>query len=262
MKRKDIKEAIMAAKANGVPKRDKALFYLNTLDFVLNQSDSERCDYYDRIVLYIMYGIEPDLDTFSSRKKSNFSYIFSLLKTQRKGYINATKTNSYKNLPQGQTIEVASDQEISNKDNKENKLIRNKDDGSNKGASVENTQTTITIDDVDFDKLVDDFNQETKGAFGFLVKPLSEERKRKILFLMNYYHNRNVAEDGVSITGKAMFREAYIKASKSDYLKGNSMKGRPMTFDWMIHPENFGKIISGNYDNKKFKNPFKLFDDD
>ncbi len=259
MKRKDIKEAIKAAEANGVPVRDSAVFYLNTLRFVLEQSDTERCDYYDRIVLYIMYGIEPDFDTFSSRKKSNFSYIFSLLKTQRKGYINATKSNRYKNLPQGQNTELPRTKLISNKDNK---LISNKDDGSNKGASVEETQTTITIDDVDFDKLVDDFNQETKGAFGMLVKPLSEERKRKILFLMNYYHNRNVAEDGVPITGKAMFREAYIKASKSDYLKGNSMKGRPMTFDWMIDSENFGKIITGNYDNKKFKNPLKLFDDD
>lgn len=257
MKRKDIKTAIETAEMNGSAIRDKAVLYLNTIEFILEQSDKERCDYYDRIVLYIMYGIEPNLESFSGTKKSQFKYIFSLLKKQRNGFINATQSSSYKNLPQGQPPQAPPDQDISNKDNK--KLILKKEDGSsNKEETIEVAPPPTKNEDINFDKLVDDYNEITNEAFGRLVKPLSDERKNKIIALVEKYDGT----DGY--TGKDWFREAYIKASKSDYLKGKTKAQKRMSFDWMLEPQNFEKILSGNYDNCRHKvdlNALKIFDD-
>jgi hypothetical protein len=233
MKRKDIKTAIEAAKKNGTVIRDRAVLYLNTIELVLEQSDKERCDYYDRIMLYIMHGIEPDLESFSDTKRRQFRYIFSLLKKQRNGFINATQSSNYKNLPQGQPPQAPPDQEISNKDNK--KLILKKKDGSNKETTVEVAPPPTNNEDINFDIFVDYYNDVTSGAFGELVKPLSDERKNKIIDICNRY-------------GKKIFNKAYNKALNSDYLTGKT-NGKPMTFDWMIEPSNFEKILSGNYDN-------------
>lgn len=49
--------------------------------------------------------------------------------------------------------------------------------------------------------------------------------------------------------------ENVIKAieniSKSDFLQGKNSKGWTITFDWLIKPNNFIKVLEGNYDNKQ-----------
>lgn len=40
------------------------------------------------------------------------------------------------------------------------------------------------------------------------------------------------------------------KASESDFLNGRNKKGFVATFDWLILPNNFIKVLEGNYDNK------------
>lgn len=130
MKRKHIKDAVEMAKAQGAKVREKAEIYLNVLEFVWGVSDRERCDYYDAITLYIMYGIAPNFDTFSATKMQQFRLIFSLLKKQRIGFENATKSNSYNNFAYGGKLQATPDtsnKEISNKDikNKVKELFEN-----------------------------------------------------------------------------------------------------------------------------------------
>ena len=50
--------------------------------------------------------------------------------------------------------------------------------------------------------------------------------------------------------GKDAFFEAITKAVNSDFLKGQNQKNWSASFDWIIKPTNFEKILSGNYDNK------------
>lgn len=113
MKRRDIKTAIDKAKESNTPIKERATLYDNVIDFILQQSDKERCDYYDRSFLYLVYGIEPDLDTFSDTKRRQIGILFSLLKRQRNGFINSLQSTNCKNLPQGQSPQVASQQDIS-----------------------------------------------------------------------------------------------------------------------------------------------------
>jgi len=91
-------------------------------------------------------------------------------------------------------------------------------------------------DIIDYKKFVDWFNSETKGVFGIVKYPIGEKRKASI--------RARVREKG-----KKLLYEAVKKACESDFLKGNSQSGFVATFDWIIKPANFDKILSDNYKN-------------
>ncbi len=43
---------------------------------------------------------------------------------------------------------------------------------------------------------------------------------------------------------------AVDRIKQSDFLRGKNKKGWMITFDWFIRPNNFPKVLEGNYDNK------------
>ena len=44
--------------------------------------------------------------------------------------------------------------------------------------------------------------------------------------------------------------EAIEKVRSSDFLKGQSKSGFIITFEWFVRPNNFPKVLEGNYDNR------------
>jgi len=54
----------------------------------------------------------------------------------------------------------------------------------------------------------------------------------------------------ISEFSKEKFASAIIKTKQSDYLQGKVNKWKA-SFDWIINPSNFIKVIEGNYDNDK-----------
>ena len=102
----------------------------------------------------------------------------------------------------------------------------------------ENNSDREYKDKINFDALVDFFNNTTNGVFGVVRKPLSDKRKKLIRARINEH-------------GKQAFIDAINKACASDFLKGQNNNEWTATFDWIIKPTNFEKIISGNYDNKR-----------
>ena len=90
---------------------------------------------------------------------------------------------------------------------------------------------------IDYSELVKFFNEETKGIFGTVRTPLSDTRKGMINARIKTY-------------GKKTFADMIRRAYQSDFLKGQNKKGWRASFDWLIKPTNFEKVISGNYDNK------------
>lgn len=123
------------------------------------------------------------------------------------------------------------------KSNKENKEII---DNSSTNVLL-NEASQPHIENINYEQLVNWFNETTKGAFGFLRQPLSEKRKGHIRARVREY-------------GKEALYEVISKAVKSNFLKGNNAKGWSAKFDWMILPTNFEKILSGNYDNNTASN--------
>ncbi len=87
---------------------------------------------------------------------------------------------------------------------------------------------------INYDGLVDYWNTTTNGIFGKLVKPMGDARKKMVRARIATY-------------GKETFIKAIKMAVESNFLK--SWKG--MSFDWLIKPSNFEKVISGNYANRE-----------
>jgi len=94
---------------------------------------------------------------------------------------------------------------------------------------------TDVAETVDYKKFVEFFNTETKGVFGLVKYPLGEKRKASI--------RARVREHG-----KQALTDVIKKAAQNNFLKGDGRKGFQATFDWIIKPSNFEKIMSGNYD--------------
>ena len=90
---------------------------------------------------------------------------------------------------------------------------------------------------IDYSELVKFFNEKTQGVFGAIRMPLSDKRKGMINARIKTY-------------GKETFAQMIQKALNSDFLKGQNKNGWRASFDWLIKPTNFEKVISGNYDNK------------
>lgn len=51
--------------------------------------------------------------------------------------------------------------------------------------------------------------------------------------------------------GVDLILQAIEKIRTSDFLLGKNKNGWAITFDWFIRPNNFPKVLDGNYDNKK-----------
>ncbi|MBQ6265142.1 MAG: helix-turn-helix domain-containing protein [Clostridia bacterium] len=51
--------------------------------------------------------------------------------------------------------------------------------------------------------------------------------------------------------GEEQITEAVEKAKTSPFLNGRNTKGWVITFDWFLRPDNFIKVLEGNYDERK-----------
>lgn len=88
---------------------------------------------------------------------------------------------------------------------------------------------------VNWQKLVEYWNEKTAGSF----PPITNiENKR-----------RQMAAARIAEYGKEKFIEAIQRAVQSDFLRGQNQRGFTLTFDWLIRPNNFPKVLEGNYDN-------------
>lgn len=93
-------------------------------------------------------------------------------------------------------------------------------------------------ENINYKALVDFFNSETKCAFGRIRYPISEKRKKHIRARINLH-------------GKESLFEVIKKAGASSFMKGQNKNNWVASFDWIIKPTNYEKILSGNYDDKK-----------
>ena len=98
-------------------------------------------------------------------------------------------------------------------------------------ASVEKEDLRI-----DYGKLAQYWNEKTKGVFG-IVESIENNR-------------RKIVRARIRDKGKKAFMEAIDKVCASTFLAGAAW----FNFDWLIRPNNFDKVMSGNFDNKENPN--------
>ena len=91
----------------------------------------------------------------------------------------------------------------------------------------------------DFDEIISFFNQQMKGKGIQQVAIITSERRQAF--------DRLVSQTGVN---KDTLKQAVKNAAESDFLNGKGPKGWVASFDWMMMPQNFQKVLENNYRNK------------
>ena len=174
----------------------------------------------------LKYGLLVEVDGyfFSKRVRGNINKRMDISEKRAKaGRISAEKRKK------ATSVEQIPTKERKEKERKEKSIV---DTNVSKLDAEHPTQERI-----DYKAVINFFNEETQGVFGKVIYPISEKRKNSIRARINEF-------------GKDDFAKMIRKASKSNFLKGDSNKGFVANFDWMIRPSNFQKIIEGNYDNR------------
>ena len=91
----------------------------------------------------------------------------------------------------------------------------------------------------DFDEIISFFNEQMKDKGIQQVAIITSERRQAFERLMS--------QTGVN---KDMLKQAIKNAAESDFLNGKGPKGWVASFDWMMMPQNFQKVLENNYRNK------------
>ena len=94
---------------------------------------------------------------------------------------------------------------------------------------------------INWQNLVTFWNETTAGSFPPIT---SIENKR-----------RQMTQARIAEFGKEKFIEAIERAVRSDFLRGQNSRGFTLTYDWLIRPNNFPKVLEGNYDNSTTRIP-------
>ena len=92
----------------------------------------------------------------------------------------------------------------------------------------------------DFDEIISFFNEQMKGKAIQQVAIITAERKQAF--------QRLIAQTGVTMDS---VKQAIRNAAESDFLNGKGQKGWVASFDWMMVPQNFQKVLENNYRNKQ-----------
>ncbi len=144
--------------------------------------------------------------------------------------INQINTSSKQSLPEGLTQFTNSGKHSlpqSSKHSLPNNNIYN---------NIHNNENTSSL--VSPKKIVEYWNEKLKDT---AVKPVS-----KIMAQSKRYQSLNARYKEY---GTEKMLEAIDNITKSDFLCGKNNRGWIITFDWFVKPNNFIKVLEGNYDN-------------
>jgi hypothetical protein len=200
------------------------------------QTDCESIAYDLRVDSEIIKSIIFDFDLFKIDGE-----IFSSLSIQRRlddrneKSEKARKSAEYrwnKKLDNANAMRTQSDgNAIKERKGKERKLntpngvllSSNKNDDNNHSGNVP------------IEKIIQSWNERTKLS---KVNTISESRKKAIRARWNEHGRDNIWK-------------VFKKTFESDFLNGKNESNWMASFDWVMNPTNFVKILDGNYDNRE-----------
>ena len=110
-----------------------------------------------------------------------------------------------------------------------------------------NSEGIAGSDPIDFDNFLGFFNQTLDKYDSSIPRArIIDKRRRSIL-------NARVRQFGLDAV-----KDVVEKAARSDFLNGGGNKGFKADFTWIMRPDNFLKILEGNYDNNNNTNDLKF----
>lgn len=234
----------------------------NIVAYVLHESAKEIKEVVEK---YGLFQITEDKKRFFSARLKEQMIAVKELKNKRvkaanqrwKGYANAMQVQSTCNASAVQVhinsdanqmqVQPNSDANLmqvhAKSDAKESKGKESKGKENNISSKEENKSDGKPPDDeaeviedngiyINYAHLIEYWNKATGGQCGRLES--IENNRRKMTRARIIAH------------GKRKFQEAIDRAAKSEFLMGSPW----FNYDWFVRPNNFDKVITGNYDNK------------
>lgn len=119
--------------------------------------------------------------------------------------------------------------------------------------SLEKDKTLITVSDetvrqTDVRRVINAWN----GLQGYGIKPISRAGSGSKRYKCLMARIREYSVDDVL--------RAVERIKGSDFLRGKNKNGWVITFDWFVLPNNFPKVLEGNYDNHSENGQRTVFD--
>lgn len=183
-------------------------------------------------VIYSQKFCDSIEDAYRNRKGKIIQYSAILDEiSQKKGQSDVRMTAKHTNLTQ-----VIPKEEKSKVEKSKVEEIKVENNTPNGVVDLKNQPDQSKID---FNKLLSFFNNN-RGLFPE-VKKLSEVRKTRILNLSKTY-------------GKESIQIVIEKARDSNFLQGDNKEAWIASFDWILKPANFLKILEDNYANRQKPN--------
>ena len=105
-------------------------------------------------------------------------------------------------------------------------------------SNKEESNDSLSSCELDFARLLEFFNSQLKKNNSLIpsIKQLSDARKKTLKARAREY-------------GKEALVKVFQKAAISDFLNGKNDRSFTASFDWLLKPTNFPKVLEGNYDN-------------
>ena len=104
------------------------------------------------------------------------------------------------------------------------------------------TSSSGADDPINFAGVIKFFN-DTLVRFRSVIRPIKDIKGRR----------QGAVQARVRERGKKSLILVIESAAKSDFLNGKNDRGFIATFDWLVAPNNFIKVLEGNYDNRNSK---------
>ena len=140
--------------------------------------------------------------------------------------------------------EITEDKAINDNvnDNVLNKSFPNIKDSSDGDAPDEQPQEN-SKSEIDFSQLETFFNETMVKSDAVIpkIQKLTDKRKTVVRARCREY-------------GKEAIMQVILNASKSSFLNGGGSQGFKADFDWLFRPNNFPKVLEGNYNDNKNAN--------
>ena len=121
-----------------------------------------------------------------------------------------------------------------------NNILKKENIKERKEVGSQNSSTFVATatQKVDYSKLLEFFNQ-TISESGSVIKEIRQLTERRKLAIQARAREN----------GKESLMEVIKQAAKSDFLNGRNDRGWVADFDWLMRPNNFVKVLEGNYNN-------------
>ena len=220
-------------------------------------SDEERLMIYDAVMEYAFDGKLPE-DKFiktatalmlSSIDRDNLKYKQTCERRREAGkkggearWANSNQWQMPANDSKCQQM-IANVASVADNDNEDDNDNVNDNDSTKRIVSDDTIRESGPLSPVtppiDLKELIGYFNAQMRrtGALIPAIRTISGRRKTHTLARIREY-------------GKETFAQMIRMAAESDFLNGKSAKGWTATYDWLVYPSNFVKVIEGNYNNR------------